>query len=60
MATPEPKFALVDSNDGNYLVEDFDPTLGGPHMSIYGWARVNVNLFSDPSDVEHLRSQIIN
>ena len=58
--TMEPKFALVDANDGNYLVESFDPTIGGRHMSLAGFSRPDVTLFTDVSEVEHLRNRIIN
>lgn len=54
-----PKFALCEAMEG-LIVEAFDPTLGGRHLTLNGWSRPNVNLFSHHSEVDHLRDQIIN
>ena len=55
--TTEPKFALINEENGFFTVEEFDAE---KHLTEYGWTYPGINLFTELEEVSHSRDLIIN
>jgi hypothetical protein len=53
----EPKFALINEEDGLFTVEKFDAKV---HLTEMGWSLPGITLFTNREEVSHLRDLIIN
>lgn len=53
----EPNYALICIDADKFLVEKFDPKM---HLTVHGWSKANISLFTEMSEVAHLRHLIVN
>ena len=55
-----PRYALVSVLDESFIVQDFDYAKHMYQGPMGSWSKSGVTLFSERSEVEHLREFIIN